>query len=244
MFDSYADIFAERAQSYHHAMQCYPTARAAEFLAVLEPISGKSGSLCDLPGGGGYLADWLLPKWTYTAVEPTESFGAMCRANGRAVTIGSMNNVPFGSSTFDAVVSLAGLHHEQDKGAILAEVQRILRDDGTAVIADVAEGSNEDSFLNGYVDSRSVLGHKGLFLDTTFSDLIMLAGLRVRKDEIVTVPWRFKNRRESALFARSLFGISAEPEEIEGELAQSIGFEDVDGGCVLLWRLRRVVCTR
>ena len=56
MFDSYAEIFAERGAAYHRAMAECPNARDAEFLAVLEPLAGRGGLLCDMPSGGGYLA--------------------------------------------------------------------------------------------------------------------------------------------------------------------------------------------
>src|SRR5205814_3213379 len=60
MFDTYAEIFEQRAADYHYAMRQSPRARDAEFQVVLEPIRhAASGLICDMPSGGGYLADYL-----------------------------------------------------------------------------------------------------------------------------------------------------------------------------------------
>jgi hypothetical protein len=41
-------------------MRQSPHARDSEFLAVLEPIrDAPPGLVCDMPSGGGYLADYL-----------------------------------------------------------------------------------------------------------------------------------------------------------------------------------------
>ena len=42
MFDTYAEIFSERANSYHSAMKRWPRARDAEFRAALEPLAETS----------------------------------------------------------------------------------------------------------------------------------------------------------------------------------------------------------
>ena len=55
MFDSYAEIFAERGAAYHQAMAQSPRARDSEFLMVLEPLAAMpDGLICDMPSGGDY----------------------------------------------------------------------------------------------------------------------------------------------------------------------------------------------
>ena len=75
MFDTYAEIFEKRAHEYHHAMKASPRARSAEFNAVLDPIRDAGpGLVCDMPSGGGYLADYLWPGMDYVAVDPATDF--------------------------------------------------------------------------------------------------------------------------------------------------------------------------
>ena len=75
MFDTYADIFKKRAREYHHAMKASPRARDREFEAVLEPLRAtRTGLVCDMPSGGGYLAPYLWPGMEYLAVDPATDF--------------------------------------------------------------------------------------------------------------------------------------------------------------------------
>jgi len=244
VFDSYADIFSERAGSYHRAMATFPSARAAEFEAMVSPLDTRSPiSICDLPSGGGYLAAWIPSSWEYTAVEPTESFASLFgQPEGLELLRCPLTAVPRPDDSFGAIVSLAGLHHESDKSAILREIARLLRPDGIAVIADVQQGSNEDRFLNGFVDANSELGHRGEFLDAEFARTIGDAGLVIQSDDLISTPWRFETRAEAAVFAKDLFGISASLEDVANALESIIGLADGDGGIGLAWHLRRLVC--
>ncbi|HYI42363.1 MAG TPA: class I SAM-dependent methyltransferase [Sphingomicrobium sp.] len=245
MFDSYADIFSERAGLYHRAMAAFPLARRSEFEAMVSPLAGRdSGSLCDLPSGGGYLSPYLPAGWRYTAVEPTDAFAELCRLEpGQDLVRSPLTAVPRPDASFDAVISLAGLHHEHDKLAIMREAARLLRPGGVAVIADVAAGSNEDSFLNGFVDANSQMGHHGEFLDEQFARDVEAAGFEISGDALVATPWRFDSRADAAAFATDLFGVSAGPQEVERALAATVGLEDRDDGVAVTWHLRRLVCT-
>lgn len=246
MFDSYAEIFAERADMYHRAMTAFPLARAAEFEAMLSHLPGRDClSVCDLPSGGGYLAGYLPGGWRYTAVEPTDAFASLCRlGEGQDLIRAPLTAVPRPDESFDVVISLTGLHHEQDKFSIVQEMTRLLRRGGFAIIADVASGSNEDRFLNGFVDEHSRLGHRGEFLDSGFADLVERCGLRISSDELVDTPWRFESRGDAGRFATDLFGVAASPEAVAQSLESIIGFEQAEGGVELCWKLRRLVCVR
>ena len=60
MFQSYEDIFSQRADAYQKAMELCPTARDREFQLAVEAAEVKSGeTVCDSPSGGGYLRAYL-----------------------------------------------------------------------------------------------------------------------------------------------------------------------------------------
>src|SRR5881392_3844342 len=106
MFDSYAEIFAERGAAYHSAMAACPHARDAEFLAVLEPFRDRTpGLLCDMPSGGGYLAAHLPVGMRYVGVDPSDDFIDACPPGLDRIKA-DITAVPLGDASVDYIVSL------------------------------------------------------------------------------------------------------------------------------------------
>ena len=242
MFDSYAEIFAERARDYHAAMVACPRARDAEFAAVLEPLAGHpDGLLCDIPSGGGYLAPYLRPGMRYVGVEPARDFldaspDALERVHG------DLTGVPLPDQTVDYVVSLAGLHHEPSLARVFAEMRRLVRLGGRVVIADVAEGTRPARFLNGFVADHNPLGHDGRFLDDRTAELLDETGFAIADDGLIAVPWSFDTREQAGGFCRQLFGTTGlSAGAVADALADLIGLDEHDGRTRLHWQLRRIV---
>lgn len=242
MFDTYAEIFKERAREYHHAMRASPNARASEFQAVLEPIrEGRPGLVCDMPSGGGYLAAYLWPGMDYLAVDPATDFFVEWQKPLQRV-VSEICNVPLADHSVDYVVSLAGLHHEPSLPLVFEEMRRLLRPGGRAVIADVAIGTRPAKFLNGFVDQYCPMGHDGLFLDERTSAALEAAGFGVADDRMVDVPWTFDNFEEAGEFCRYLFGMTGLGAiETADAMKREVGFDIRDGRPHLRWTLRRIV---
>lgn len=242
MFDTYAEIFAKRAGEYHHAMKVSPHARDPEFLAVLEPIRNQpAGIVCDMPSGGGYLADYLWPGMSYLAIDPAPDF--FVEWPGRLQRVeAEITRVPLADSSVDYVVSLAGLHHEPSLPSVFGEMRRLLRPGGRAVLADVAIDTPPARFLNGFVNEHCPLGHEGRFLDEKTAPALEAAGFRVTSDEVMELPWSFDSFDEAGEFCRHLFGVTGldKTETVEA-LAREIGFEAEGGRPYLRWKLRRIV---
>jgi SAM-dependent methyltransferase len=245
VFQSYTQIFSNRAESYHAAMVDLPHARDAEFEAVLEPLRGAAeGLVCDMPAGGGYLANYVPPQLSYVGVEPVEAFAASAvkRASGSTLNA-PMTAVPLASGSVDFVVSLAGLHHEPDLSTVFAEIRRLLKPGGRVVLADVSVGTGPAQFLNGFVDQHNPEGHDGRFLDETTAGLLEQARLTVVDDRQVEVPWLFDSHNEAGAFCEKLFGIYGLPaEQIAQAMDEDIGFDGDNGRLRLKWTLRRIVC--
>ncbi len=244
VFTTYSEIFAERARSYHSAMQAVPSARDAEFRAVLEPLDDlPDGVLCDLPAGGGYLANHLRRGLQYVGVDPVDDFVASGAQGQVKIVRGRLDSVPLADNSVDYIVSLAGLHHEPDLQKIFREMRRLIRDNGRLVVCDVDAGSAPARFLNGFVAQTNPSGHDGRFLDATAETMLDCAGFSVEEDEVVPVPWTFSNIGEASRFARDLFGTSlADQDAIGSALAEQIGFSSVASRLELHWCLRRLVC--
>ncbi|MFL6787383.1 MAG: class I SAM-dependent methyltransferase [Sphingomicrobium sp.] len=242
MFDTYAEIFEQRAKEYHHAMKASPRARDGEFHAVLEPIrDGAPGLVCDMPSGGGYLAGYLWPGVGYLGVDPATDFFVEWPQQLRRM-VAEITSVPLPDHSADYIVSLAGLHHEPSLPQVFQEMRRLLRVGGKAVLADVAIDTPPARFLNGFVAANCPLGHDGRFLDEHTSAALEAAGLTVVDDRMIAVPWTFDNIDEAGEFCRHLFGMTALDAAATAEAMQrEIGFDFTDGKPRLRWTLRRIV---
>ena len=87
MFHSYDEIFNKRGNAYHEAMRLAPLARKKEFEIALSGAEIVDGDvLCDLPSGGGYLADHLPRdlKLRYIAIDPAEVFARKMQVENRS----------------------------------------------------------------------------------------------------------------------------------------------------------------
>ena len=242
MFDTYAKIFEQRAAEYHHAMRQYPRARDSEFLAAIEPLRGASaGLVCDMPSGGGYLADYLWAGMDYVAIDPAPDFFVGWSKPHRRLRA-EITDVPLADQSVDYVVSLAGLHHEPSLPRVFAEMRRLLRAGGRLVLADAAVDTAPARFLNGFVDDHCPLGHDGRFLDERSAPALEAAGFAIADDSLVEVPWTFENFDEAGDFCRNLFGMTAVgAEETYNAMEREIGFDFSNGKPRLRWMLRRIV---
>jgi SAM-dependent methyltransferase len=242
MFDTYAEIFEKRASEYHFAMKRWPMARAAEFKSVLEPLDEVAdGLVCDMPSGGGYLADHLRRGLEYVAVDPASGFFVEWEKPRQRITA-EITNVQLADASVDHIVSLAGLHHEPSLPAVCSEMRRLLRPGGRLVIADAAVGTSPARFLNGFVAANNPMGHDGRFLDDRTAGLLQQAGFALLSEAQVPVPWVFDSLEEAGEFGRHLFGLtSLSPSAVAEALSQHIGFDTVDGRPRLRWTLYRIV---
>jgi SAM-dependent methyltransferase len=242
MFDTYAEIFEQRAADYHYAMRQSPRARDAEFLAVLEPLRDKSaGLVCDMPSGGGYLADYLWPGMDYLAVDPaTDFFVEWPKPLQRLLA--EITKVPLADQSVDHAISLAGLHHEPSLPNVFREMRRLLRPGGRVVMADVAVDTAPARFLNGFVAENCPLGHDGKFLDERTAPALEDSGFDIVHDGLMPLPWAFASLDEAGEFCRHLFGMMAlSVAETAEAMEREIGFDVEDGRPHLRWVLRRIV---
>jgi len=241
MYDTYSEIFAQRGAAYHKAMADCPHARDAEFAGVLEPLTGRSGLLCDMPSGGAYLSGHLPASLRYLGVDPSEAFVQSCPA-GVDCLHAAITETPLADGSVDAVVSLAGLHHEPDLPAVFREMRRLLKPGGRLVIADAAVDTPVATFLNGFVNEHNPMGHDGHFLDELTAGLIEDAGFTIAEDRMVAMPWQFDSQTEAGTFCGLLFSTpKLSVDEVAEGMDREIGFESIDGRPHLRWALRRIV---
>ncbi|MEO9871656.1 methyltransferase domain-containing protein [Ekhidna sp.] len=207
----YEEIFNKRGKSYQLAMEKYPLARDAEFLAIVKRLDQKPTSIVlDLPAGGGYLEKYLNPDVTYLAYDFSGEFDD----NHSSIKKCKESKVNIEDETIDEIVSLAALHHIVDREAFYSEMYRVLKPGGKLIIGDALVGGKLDSFLNGFLNKWNSMGHAGRFIQDSDIEEISKAGFDVTsaKDDYM---WNFENQEEAQDFFRLLFCLDLNPSNDE-----------------------------
>lgn len=139
----------------------------------------------------------------------------------------------------DRIISLAGLHHIEDRLPIYHEAKRVLNKNGLLCIADVAEGSDADRFLNIFVDENSTEGHKGLFINKADIQSIEAADFTIVKSEIIEYVWRYTSVNNMIDYVKKMFGINqcSDAAVLKG-IEHFIGYNTIDGQVHMNWSLQ------
>ena len=246
--DSYSDIFEQRADTYHEAMTLYPSARDAEFEAIVKFARLSPDSVvADIPSGGGYLENYLGDAATaIIAVEPSEQFFVRCKESQRLQKVFSpLEELGIDEQSIDAIISLAGLHHVADRDRVFGEMHEILVPDGTLCIADCRLGSGVDSFLNVFVHEHNSMGHEGWFIDDDFRQTLTRAGFAIEQNDVIEYTWNFPNAEAMVQFCILMFGIDkTTPENVLSGIEKHLGYTTDDTGCHMNWELEFLRCKR
>lgn len=244
MFDTYDEIFRERADRYHAAMAAFPAARREEFehaVACLDLL--PDCTVCDVPAGGGYLSDFVSTGIDCLFLETSDLFAAHCpRGERYRVLQTSLEQLPVAPASVERVLSLAAMHHVVDKPRCLSEFQRVLVPGGIAVVADVEEGTGTAAFLNGFVDRFNSMGHDGRFLNADFYQGVESCGFRLSEVRRPALHWHFGNRDDMVAFCMQLFGLDlAKPADVHAGIDEHLGCESTAGGVAFNWQLSYAV---
>jgi len=245
MFHSYDEIFNKRGNAYHDAMRLAPLARKKEFEIALSGAEIVDGDvLCDLPSGGGYLADHLPRdlKLRYIAIDPAEVFARKMQVGRSEWHLAPLGKIPVKNDAADVLVSIAGLHHVEDRISVFREMRRILRIGGRLSILEIPKGAITDDFLNDFVDRHNSMGHDGNFVDDQFRADLCEAGFTIIKDELRKYSWDFTDEQSMIEFIRLMFWLDkASRDEIREGVEKYLGVTSDQTGCRFNWELQSIV---
>ncbi len=147
-------------------------------------------------------------------------------------------------STVDAIVSIAGLHHVDDRPPVLREMRRVLRPRGRLCILEVPVGAITDRFLNEFVHRHNSMGHEGRFVDDKFRDDLEAAGFRIETDELCRYTWDFSGEAEMVEFIQLMFWLDkASPGTILKGVKDILGVVEDGDGWKMNWELQRIVAS-
>ena len=219
---SYQEQFEQRGTAYERAMQAYPHARDEEFLQALNASANiltnpqQQLRVADVPAGGGYLQRYLPPNCIWLGHEPCASFMHHATTNlvttnqsttSTQVTDKPLLPLPWQDQTIDVAISVAGLHHLEDKTPLFKELHRVLKSNGELIISDVATGSNVATFLDTYVGANNSTGHEGIYLDERTKQELRQANFTITTHKHNEFFWKFNNKQEMAEFCHQLFDL-------------------------------------
>ncbi len=236
----YEEIFNQRGKSYHLAMDKYPDARNAEFLAAINRLQQADDStILDLPAGGGYLQKYLKSNINYLAYD----FSGEFNDNHTRIRKCKESKIELDDESVDEIVSLAALHHIVSRKEFYDEMHRILRPGGRLIIGDATANGKLDNFLNGFLDSWNSMGHHGRFIKEQDLHEIEEAGFQTGF-VVDQYQWRFSNQTEAMDFFRLLFCLDLNPpeEKLMGAL-QDLGVDEKNGFSVS-WELGFITCMK
>jgi len=245
MFDHYSKIFDTRGALYHEAMCQQPIARIEEFSQVINRCDIHNGlTVCDIPSGGGYAKEFIPSGTQIIEVETSKAFHQLSEldnSTSKSIYCDSISNMPLEDNSIDRIISISGLHHMlvKDRCEFYHEALRVLKPNGKACIADVAENTNTANFLNIFVDENNSEGHKGIFLTEKDVDHIKTTGFDVRESDIVNYHWRYDNIELMIDFTRKMFGIDqCSDDMILQGIEKYLGYETAEGQILMNWSLQ------
>jgi demethylmenaquinone methyltransferase/2-methoxy-6-polyprenyl-1,4-benzoquinol methylase len=126
-------------RDYSRQAERYDETRSAS-PSVLRPLhkalEGASGRrLADIGGGtGNYALALKLEGWEPVVVDRSADMLSRAAAKGLVTVRADAQQLPFEDETFDAATMISMLHHVENRGAALAEAQRVLKPEGPLVL--------------------------------------------------------------------------------------------------------------
>jgi len=240
MTKSYREIFQQRGASYDKAMCRYPQVRDEEFLSLLELAEIKPYEVvCDFPSGGNYLPRYLPASVDVYAVEQCPEFINKSQGGvGSKVIISNSENMGIKSNSIDCFVSLAGIHHIENKQTLFSEMLRILKPGGRFCIADVYCESPVARFLDEVVGRYNSQGHEGIYFCESTRKELQLSGLKVDLFEIKKFGWNFESCQQLIEYCSLLFHMDKiEPTSFFDATTSILGVHQGKQYCRLNWEL-------
>jgi SAM-dependent methyltransferase len=241
---SYQEHFDQRGCPYDLAMQRYPGAQQQEFAQAIAAAKIQPGMLvADVPAGGGYMQNFLPAGCGWLGHEPCESFinhGAVATEKFPLLPL------PWREATVDAAISLAGIHHIDDKHPLFAELHRVVKPGGRLVVSDVATGSSVARFLDGYVGTHNSTGHKGMYLDDHTLIELSTEGWTIQSYCEIDFHWAFPDRHAMADFCHEFFDLrTSSVTDTQAAIEAQLGVTDLlDGTVGMMWSLMTIIAQK
>jgi ubiquinone/menaquinone biosynthesis C-methylase UbiE len=152
----------------------------------------KDGMALDLACGPGIVSAALAPRVRHlVALDLTPQMLRNARQRCRAAQLGnvafiegSADLLPFASQSFDAVITRLSIHHFREPARVLGEIRRVLRQDGSLVLADVVSADDEEkSALHNAIEVLRDPSHVRMLPEAELPALVRAAGFTIESQD-------------------------------------------------------------
>jgi SAM-dependent methyltransferase len=217
-------------------MELYPEIRKLEFQQLLDGANPSSfKKVIDLPSGGSYLEPYLPAECEIMAYDPASGF----HGTKESISPISFEAMALPSSSADAVVTLAAMHHIDDRLPFFEKVRDSLRVGGVHLIGDVRADSHNAHFLDDFCGQHNGLGHHGYFLpDSSLAFPPLPAGLELERYDLLRYPWTSDSLKSMLEFCRGLFGLrNISDDDLKEGLKHHLNLRWDESSCSLDWEM-------
>lgn len=231
----YIQKFNIRAKSYIYATTKYDNVLKEENINAIKMINPKENEkILHLCASGVDIKKYINIKCELVEAETNKDFAFEGRLNYVDIF-----NLPYNDNTFDKVFILANLHHSSynEREKIYKEINRILKPNGCFINGDVLEDSQEDYFLNVFVNKYNPLGHEGLFFSE--NDIKQLNNNNFESSyKIINYKWNFENKNILNDFCYNMFYLkNIDKNEIFDKIKYYLDIEENNNFISWSWKL-------
>ena len=197
--------FQGRAESYLSALSKYPDVLAKEFSCAIRECALTHGqTFLTIPSSCEQVAPFLPTDLHihHLAYETNKELSD--RTN---VPYCTFDSIPCADNSVDTILSLATLPHctNEERVQFYKEAKRILKTGGgKLVLGDVLLDSDQDRWLNVFVNEHNPMGHTGIFWSPDDAALLESVGFTVTHT-IQEYTWDFPDVPSMYDFVRRLF---------------------------------------
>ena len=190
--------------------------------------------------GGCYLGKFIKQPAKIISIETSSEFIRHSQEQNNNITLvcDTLDRLPLLSETLDRMISLAGLHHVDNRLGFYQDSYRLLKKGGILAIADVEKGTCVADFLNIFVDQYNSMGHQGDFFDRTTKYELENVGFKVVFDSPLSYHWEFNSLESMIDCCQLLFGIDrANKTQILEGIKQYLGYSFNNNKYYMNWQL-------
>lgn len=140
---------------------------------------------------------------------------------------------------FDAVLSIAGIHHltDQEQLQFIVATRQVLRRGGRLLMVEVTSESSTSRFLDTFVGRYTPTGHTGNYLKDDFVGVLSQAGYQRITRKTIVHEWIFAHEEHLYIWMTKLFGIRVSKPVLLRHVRDLLGMRRSGNGLKIDWRL-------
>jgi ubiquinone/menaquinone biosynthesis C-methylase UbiE len=202
----YNTQFKNRAEGYLYASSKYENVLANENITAVKILNPQNNDKILHIAAVGVNIKKYIPqdiKIELIEVDQNEDFARM----GNVEHI-NLTKMPYPDNTFDKAIVIANFHHmdKDERSIVYKEIHRVLKPSGTFIMADVMKNSQQDRFLNEFVDTYNPNGHNGMFFNWSDLELFQKSGFTTEL-KTMKYTWDFNSIEELNDFCYHFFNL-------------------------------------